>query len=143
MEFRDALNIVIGDITPQPWDYTTNAGTTLTVIPDGLRADKGDAEVTVRITALAQFFDAEAGIPTRDLPAMIQALTEGQPWTYRTLIGVDVELTPLSGGRTLLVVTADEGDPDEYPQIEIPERERLPLASALRRALDVARGWED
>jgi hypothetical protein len=25
----------------------------------------------------------------------------------------------------------------------VPESQRLPLASALRRALDVARGWED
>jgi hypothetical protein len=27
--------------------------------------------------------------------------------------------------------------------MRLPEAQRLPLASALRRALDVARGWED
>lgn len=143
MDFHQALNIAIAEITSQPWDYTTHdGGSTLTVIPAGLRADLGDAEVLIRISTLGQFFDAEGGIPSRDLPAMIKALTERQPWSYTTVLDVAVELTPLGDDGMLLVVTADEGDPDEYPQIVIPERQQLPLASALRRALDVALGWE-
>jgi hypothetical protein len=142
VDFHNALNTVIAELTPQPWDYTTNARTTLTVIPAGLRAEPGDAEVIVRISAIGQFFDAEAGIPTRNLPGMIKALTERQPWSYTTILDVAVELT-LLGGDMLLVVTADEGDPDECPQIQIPAAQRLPLASALTRALDVAHGWED
>lgn len=60
MDFRTALSSAITDLTPRPWEHTTNDGT-LTVIPAGLT---------------------------------------------------------------------------------LPNQERLPLASALRRALDVARSWE-
>lgn len=144
MDFRNALETVIAEIAPQPWDYTDPAGTTLTVIPAGLRADPGDAEVLIRISAIGQFFDAETGIPSRDLPAMIDALTGNQPWNYDP-IGYDfaIELAPLSNGGTLLALTEDPDTVDEQPQIVVPEGQRLPLASALRRALDVAQGWED
>lgn len=143
-DFRNALDAAIAEITPQPWDWTNNAGTTLTIIPAGLRSDSGDAEVIVRISALAQFFDAEAGIPTSDLPALIEALTENQPWSYDPIGGdFDVELAPLSHGGMLLALAEDPDDLDGQPQIVLPEEQRLPLASALRRAMDVARGWED
>lgn len=143
MDFRDALTTVIAELTPQPWDYTDNAGTTLTVIPAGLREDPGRAEVIVRIKAIGQFFDADAGIPSRDLPAMIDALTSNQPWTYDTLDDVTADLAPSSrGGMWLSIMPEDPDAVDDQPQIHIPEAQRLPLASALRRALDVARGWE-
>lgn len=141
MDFRDALNTVIAELTPQPWDYTDNAGTTLTVIPAGLREDPGCAEVIVRIKAIGQFFDADAGVPSRDLPAMIDALTANRLWSYDTLDDVGVQLTPFGGGGMILAVSVDL-EADDEPQIHIPEAQRLPLASALRRALDVARGWE-
>jgi hypothetical protein len=141
MDFNTALNTVRAELTPQPWDYTDNAGTTLTVIPAGLREDPGCAEVIVRIRALAQFFDADAGIPSRDLPAMIDALTGNQVWSYDTLDDVCVQLTPFGGGGMILAISVDL-EADDEPQIHIPEVQRLPLASALSRALDVARGWE-
>lgn len=143
MEPRDALNAVTGENTPPSWVYTTpGGGITLTVTPAALCAVTGDAEVLVRIKAIGQFFDAEAAIPSRDLPGLIQALTERRPWSYNTVLDVAVELSPIGSRRTLLVVTADEGDPDEYPQIQIPEQQRLPLASALQRAMAAARGRE-
>lgn len=141
MDFRDALNNVIAELTPQPWDYTTPDGiTTLTVIPAGLREDPGCAEVLIRIKAVGQFFAVEAGIPSRDLPAMIDALSGNRLWSYDT-DDVWAELTPFGGGGMILTITEDLED-DDAPQIHIPEAQRLPLASALRRALDVARGWE-
>ena len=140
MDFQDAINTVIAELTPKPWDWTNNAGTTLTVIPAGLREDAGRAEVIIRIKAIGQFFDADAGIPSRDLPALIDALTNNQPWTYDTLDDVGVELSPAKGCMRLILEVDVE---DDQPEILIPEAQRLPLASALRRALDVARGWED
>lgn len=142
MDFQTALNSVIADLTPQPWDYTTHdGGTTLTVIPAGFREDPGCAEVIVRIKAIGQFFDADASIPSRDLPAMIDALAGNRLWSYDT-DEVLAELTPFGGGGMILTVTEDLED-DDAPQIHIPEEQRLPLASALSRALDVARSWED
>lgn len=142
MNFHQALNTVLAELTPQPWEYTDNGGTTLTVIPAGLREDPGHAEVLIHITALGQLFDAEAGVPSRDLPGMIDALTGNRPWSYDTLDDVLAELTPFGGGGMLLTLSEDPEAVEEQPQIHIPEQQRLPLASALRRALDVARGWE-
>lgn len=141
MDFRTALNTVTAELTPRPWDYTDNAGTTLTVVPAGLREDPGRAEVIVRIKAIGQFFDADAGIPSRDLPAMIDALTTNRVWSYDTLDDVGVELAPAGAGGLRLILEVDLDD--DQPEILIPEAQRLPLASALRRALEVARGWED
>jgi hypothetical protein len=142
MDFQNALNTVVAELTPQPWDYTTHDGiTTLTVVPAGLREDPGCAEVLIRIRAMGQFFDAEAGIPSRDLPAMVDALTGNRTWSYDTLDDVTATLTPFGGGGMLLTLSVDLEAEDE-PQIHIPETQRLPFASALRRALDVARGWE-
>lgn len=141
MDFRQALNAFTAELTPQPWDYTDNAGTTLTVIPAGLREDPGCAEVIVSIKALAQFFDADASIPSRDLPAMIDALTNNQPWPYNTPGDVGVELAPSSRGGVWLTVSPDLDD--DQPQIHVSETLRLHLASALCQALDVARGWEN
>lgn len=142
-DFRQALNAVIAELTPQSWDYLTHdGGINLTVIPAGLREDAGCAEVLIRISALGQFFDAEAGIPSRDMPAMIDALTGNRPWSHDT-DDAFCELTPPSGGGMILTVSEDHDAVEERPQIHLPETQRLPLASALRRALDVARGWED
>lgn len=141
MDFQNALNTAIAELTPQPWDYTDATGTTLTVIPAGLREDPGCAEVIVRIRALAHSVDIEAGVPSRDLPSMIDALTGNRLWSYDTLDDITVILTPFGGGGMLLALSEDL-DATEESQVHVPEEQRLPLASALSRALDVARAWE-
>jgi hypothetical protein len=157
MDFRDALNTAIAELTPQPWDYTTNDGTTLTVIPSGIRHDPGCAEVMIRVTA-SKTQAAEAAITTTDLPTLIAVL--GEPvtaaWEHTahwpdgtpkggigTWLGDSYGLTlaPADDGFTL-AVAEDTGDRVETASITLPDAQRLPLASALSRALDVARGWE-
>jgi hypothetical protein len=143
VDFHQAINTVIAELAPQPWDYTTHdGGITLTVTPAGLREAPGDAEVMIRISALGQFFDVAAGIPSRDMPAMIEALTGNQPWSHDTDSAL-CELAPAAAGGMWLTVSEDDDEADDQPQIHIPEAQRLPFASALRRATDVARGWED
>ncbi|MDX3637696.1 hypothetical protein PV728_47500 [Streptomyces europaeiscabiei] len=142
MDFRTFYNAVIVDLTPQPWTYTDTSGTTLTVIPAGLREDPGMAEILVRITEPGTE-PIEAGILTTDLPAMIDALTGNRMWSYETLIGVYCDLAPFGGGGMLLILSEDVEAVEAQPQVHVPEAQRLPLASALGRALDVARGWED
>jgi hypothetical protein len=73
---------------------------------------------------------------------MIDALTSNRLWSYDTLDDVGVQLTPFGGGGMILAISVDL-EADDEPQTWIPESQRLPLASALRRALDVARAWED
>ncbi len=142
-DFHHALNTVIAELTPQPWDYTTHdGGITLTVIPAGLREDPGCAEVMIRISALGQFFDVEAGITTADMPSLIEALTGNRLWSHDTLDAV-CELTPSSRGGMFLTLSEDNDAEEDRPQIHIPEVQRMPLVSALRRATDVAHGWED
>jgi hypothetical protein len=157
MDFRDALNIVTAELTPQPWDYTTPDGATLTVIPAGLREDPGCAEVYVRVTR-DKAHAAEAAITTTDLPALITVL--GEPvtshWEHEphypdgtakgrigTWLGDDsgLALNPMQDGFSLTAIE-DTGDGVVAASVTLPEAQRLPLASALRRALDVARGWE-
>ena len=149
--FDYALNQVIAELTPQPWDYTTPDGTTLTVIPAGLREDHGSAEVYVRIT-IDKAHAAQATVTTTDLPALIAALeqlltgTWGliQHWpdgTVQRWSDTTLTLTPGTAGF-VVAVTEDTGFGVLDASITLPEVQRLPLASALRRALDVARGWE-
>lgn len=157
MDFRDALNIVIAELTPQPWDYTTPDGMTLTVIPAGNREDPGCAEVYLRVTR-DKTHAAQAAITTTDLPALIAALSEpiAEVWEHEphwadgtpkgklgTWLGdlYGLSLVPTDGGFRV-TVAEDTGDGIEWASIALPEAQRLPLASALRRALDVARGWE-
>ncbi|MDX3165882.1 hypothetical protein PV516_19030 [Streptomyces scabiei] len=142
MDSHTAPNQAAADRTPRPWDYTAPGDiTTLTVVPAGLRADPGCAEVRVRISALGQFFDADAGIPSRDIPAMIDALTANQQWSYDTPDDVGVELAPSTRSGMWLTLSVDL-EADDEPQIHIPETLRLPLTSVLQAALTVARGWE-
>lgn len=139
MDFRDALNTVIAELTPQPWEYTDNAGVTLTVIPAGLREDPGCAEVYVQITA-SKTEAAQAAIKTKRMIRMITSLTNNRMWVHETLDDVHCGLTPTAGGGMLLTLS---GDVPAVVQVQVPEEQRLPLASALRRAWDVARSWED
>lgn len=163
MDFRDALNIVTAELTPQPWDYTSADGATLRVIPAGLSAGKGDAEVNVRITrpdatGLGEYGItgpdsrgvAEVGVPTCLLPALIEALTERTVWRDERLvagtlavIANDIATMPDGDGVLVAVTEVHSAERQETVVMRLPEAQRLPLASALRRALDVARGWED
>jgi hypothetical protein len=146
-DFRRHLDAVTAEITPQPWDYTTPDGTTLTVIPAGLRADPRQAEVVLRITA-SRTLAAEIGIPSAELPGLIDALTEHRAWDDASVLDGQITVTSPGGDGVLVVITETEWDGDDIPHettasIRLPEAQRLPLASALRRALDVALGWED
>lgn len=156
MDFRDALNIVTAELTPQPWEYTDTAGATLRVIPAGLREDAGRAEVLIRITqpdatGLCEYGItgpdsrgvAEVGVTTTGLPALIEALTERGWWADNTLISGALLVAAASGG--VVVGVTEEHGAGQHVDVGmvLPESQRLPLASALRRAMDVARGWED
>jgi hypothetical protein len=155
VDFRDALNNVIAELTPQPWDWTDHAGTTLRVIPAGLREDPGCAEVLIRITrpdasGLYEFGItgpdsrgvAEVGVTTAALPALIQALNE-RTWWADTALPAGALLVAVGTGGVLVGVTEVHGPGQQVTvDVVLPEAQRLPLASALQRALDVARGWE-
>jgi hypothetical protein len=155
VDFNTAYNQVIAELTPQPWDYTMACGTTLRVIPAGLRADKGDAEVLMRITSadatgLYEFGItgpdsrgvAEVGVPTAVLPDLIQALTDRETWEDNTLIAGALFVRPDVSGVAVTVTEIHSVERQEEVFASLPEAQRLPFASALRRALDVAQGWE-
>jgi hypothetical protein len=143
-DFRRAVDAVIAEITPQPWDYTTPNGTTLTVIPAGLREDKGNAEVIIRITT-DKTTAAEVGVTTQHMTAVLRAVDASAPLEHVTWLGDALAITPIEGGGLSLLVTEVHYDPrrEVAAAIILPAGQRMPLASALRRALDVARGWED
>ena len=156
MDFRDALNTTLADLTPQPWDYTTPDGTTLRIIPAGLRETAGYAEVLVRITradatGLYEFGItgpnsrgvAEVGVPTSLLPALIEALTVGAEWEDVGLVCGTLVVAPGAGGVKVTVTEIHGRGQEVTVATVLPEAQRLPLASALHRALDVARSWED
>lgn len=156
MDFRDALNIVTAELTPQPWDYAMASGTTLRVIPAGLRSDPGRAEVLVRITradatGLYEFGItgpdsrgvAEVGVPTAALPGLIQALTGQATWENNELVAGALFVRPAPSGVAVTVTEVHSEEREEKVFISLPEQQRMPLASALQRALDVARGWEN
>jgi hypothetical protein len=156
VDFRDALNIVTAELTPQPWDYTTPDGTTLRVIPAGLREDAGYAEVLIRITladatGLGDYGItgpdsrgvAEVGLTTTGLPALIAALTERTAWEDTGLVFGALTVVPDVDGMLVRVTEIHGRDQEVTVSMHLPKSQRLPLASALRRAYDVARGWED
>jgi hypothetical protein len=159
MDFRKAFHQNIADLTPQPWDWTTPDGATLTVIPAGLpHAEPGTAEVYLRITR-NKLHAAQAAITTTDMPALIAALSEPVTghWEHEphypdgtpkgrigTWLGDDygLALNPMQDGFSLTAME-DTGGGIVAASLTLPEAQRLPLASALRRALDVSRSWED
>lgn len=155
MDFNTAFNQTIADLTPQPWDHTTSDGTTLRVIPAGLRADQGEAEVLIRITrpdatGLAEFGItgpdsrgvAEVGVPTASLPDLIGALTGRSGWAADLLSG-SVATFPGAPGVVVIVSEVHSTGVEVTETVRLPEAQRMPFASALRRALDVAKDWED
>ncbi|MEH0574319.1 hypothetical protein QBA54_07445 [Streptomyces sp. B21-108] len=157
MDFHTALNSVIAELTPQPWDYTTTDATTIRVIPAGLREGPGQATVNIRISGplVTGLYDfgitgpatqgaAEVGVTTADLPTLIAALEGRAGWEHAEGWGDPTRIVV----SPTLDVTVTEGHHDggqwiaATESVQLPEQQRLPLASALRRALDVARSWE-
>lgn len=129
MDFRNALGIVLAEITPQPWHYTAD-GVTLTIAPHGLPAERDEAEVVFEIGDVMEW------VCTPDVQRLVDALTAGESWDdsgYGWGLTVAVD----DVGVTVSVVQ------DSVPtSVVLPGTERMPLVSAIRRALDVARGWE-
>ena len=162
MDFQTALTTVIADLTPQPCDYTGVDGTTLRVIPASLHTEPGEAEVYVRITrsdatGLGEYGItgpnsrgvAEVGVSTSLLPALIEALTQKTVWRddclvagTLTVVAGALAATPDGDGVVVVVTEVHSAEREEIVAMRLPEEQRLPLASALRRALDVAHGWE-
>ena len=143
-DFRDAIAHVIADLTPQPWDFTDPTGATLTVIPEGLPSEKGYAEVQLRVT-VDKHTAAEVSLMTVALPAVIAALEAAAGGEFFTVTDDALTLTPAdAGGVTLTVLERMYAatSPDVTALVHLPATQRMPLVSALRRALDVARGWE-
>lgn len=151
MDFREAWNTVTAELTPQPWDWWTPEGTRLRVIPEGLRQAPGDGVVLVQICPAAHVQVTPDGpeypARTRDMAELIYALTNRTEWTTPGLWGDVLTVRPEGDGMRLAYTvyardtTGQPGDVDRT--VLVPESQRMPLASALRRALDVARGWED
>jgi hypothetical protein len=155
MNFQHALGIVIAELTPQPWGYTTDDGTTLRVIPAGLRETAGYAEVLIRITqpdatGLCEYSItgpdsrgvAEVGVPTASLPDLIEALTERAGWEDAQLVAGMLTVLVDEEGVAVTVTEVHSAEREETVFVRLPEAQRLPLAAALARALDVAKGWE-
>jgi hypothetical protein len=143
-DFRHAMTTVLAELTPQPWEYTDESGATLTVIPAGLRADAGAAEVLIRATA-DKTTAAELGITTADMPDLIDALDTETDWSHQTTLNDWLTLAHATDGAVALTVDEYDWSPlgdDTEITVHLPAAQRLPLVSALRRALDVARGWE-
>lgn len=149
MDFRTALNIVIAELTPQPWDYTTPDGTRLRMIPEGLRQDPGDGVVEIQICEAAHVQVTPDGpeypMRTVDVPGLIAALTSRTEWTTSDW-GDLLTVRPEGDGMRLAYTVYGRdttGQPADIDRtIHVPEAQRMPLASALARALDVARSWE-
>jgi len=149
MDFHTALNSLIADLTPQPWDYTTPDGTRLRIIPECLRQDIGDGVVEIQICPAAHVQATPTGphysMRTVDAPGLIAALTDRAEWNT-TDWGDVLTVRPEGDGMRLAYTVYDRdttGQPADVDRtILLPEEQRLPLASALRRALDVAKGWE-
>lgn len=141
MDFTRAFQTVVAELTPQPWEYTTADGATLTVIPAGLTAEPGDAEVYVRVTA-DKTTAAEAGVTTEHLPALIDAIEQGAGWEHETVLRATVTVTAGLGLTVTEMDWSTASRPDAEARMRLPAEQRMPFASALRRALDVALGWE-
>ncbi|MGY5127390.1 hypothetical protein [Streptomyces nigrescens] len=150
MDFPTAASILNAELTPQPWDYTTSDGTRLRVIPEGLPQGPGGGVVLIQICEAAHVAVTPDGpeyeMRTPDVSGLIDALITRTAWTDGD--GADcIVVRPEGEGMRLAYTvyardtTGQPGDVDRT--VLVPETQRLPLMSALSRALDVARGWEE
>ena len=150
MNFQDAMRTVTAELTPQPWDYTTPDGTRLRVIPEGLAQDPGDGVVLIQICEAAHVQVTPDGpefpVRTSDMPEMLAALDTRTEWTVSASWDEVLAVRPEAEGMRLAYTVWGRDSTGQGADVDrtvlVPEEQRLPLASALRRALDVARGWE-
>lgn len=151
MDFHQATNAVIAEITPQSWDYTTPNGTRLRVIPEGLRQSPGDGVVLIQIIESAHVAVTPTGpeypVRTADMPGLVAALTNRTEWTVESDWTNGLAVRHEGAGMRLAYTVWDRDTTGQPADVDrtmlVPEEQRLPLASALRRACDVALGWED
>jgi hypothetical protein len=151
MDFRHALNIVTAELTPQPWDYTTHDGTRLRVIPEGLRQDAGDGAVLIQICEAAHVQVIPDGpefrVRSSDMPELLAALDARSECTIPDGWDEVLAVRPEAAGMRLAYTVGGRDTTGQAALVDrtvlVPEEQRMPLASALARALDVARSWED
>lgn len=151
MDFHQALNIVSAELDPQPWDHTTPDGTRLRVIPEGLSQGPGDGVVLIQICEHADVQvipdGPEYSARTADMSGLINALTDRSEWTGREGWGDVLTVRPEADGMRLAYSVWDRDTTGQAADVDrtmvLPEEQRMPLVSALRRAMDVAIGWED
>lgn len=140
MDFLTAWGIVAAELTPQPWTHTTPDGT-LTVVPECLPTYVDGGEVVLRIDTPTA--SPEVSVRTPDVSGLVYALQHGEPWEWDRWGGVDsIDLVADPDAGVLLSLTERKENGPAAAVLLLPATERLPLASALQRALDVARGWE-
>ncbi|WP_269859655.1 hypothetical protein [Streptomyces sp. RPT161] len=60
-----------------------------------------------------------------------------------TVVAGTLAATPDGGNVVVVVTEVHSAEREETVAVRLPGAQRLPLASALRRALDVARRWEN
>lgn len=150
MDFNNAMNTVIGELAPQPWDYTTPDGNRLRVIPEGLAQDPGDGVVLIQICESANVQVTPDGpefpVRTSDMPELLSALDGRAKCMIHGGLGEELAVRPEVAGMRLAYTvwgrdtTGQGADVDRT--VLVPEEQRLPFASALSRAMDVARDWE-
>lgn len=158
MNFPDAIGGLLAELTPSPGTTPPRTAPPSASSPLGLRSNPGEAEVLIRITSpdVSGLYEfgltgpatkgaAEIGITTADLPTLVTALEEQAGWEHaegwgdptRVLVAPTLQVTVTEGhhddGRWIAVTEV----------VQLPQGQRLPLAAALRRAWDVAVGWED
>jgi hypothetical protein len=130
-DFRTALGMVLAELTPQPWTYTNTENITLRIEPACMPAGRDEAEVVFYVGEVMEW------VRTPDVQRLVDALTAGESWDDSDYgWGLDVEVDD-EKVRVSIVQ-------DRVPaSVTLPASQRMPLVSAIRRALDVARGWED
>jgi hypothetical protein len=115
---------------PLLWSYTDNASTNLDIFTTPNRD-----QITLRIQAIGQFFDATIAVPASQIPDLATALTSNTDWAYDSITGRIAILTPCRNGDTVLELAEDELDVDSPPQIRIPAGSREAMADALLRSV--------
>ncbi|QKW31494.1 hypothetical protein HUT11_35620 (plasmid) [Streptomyces seoulensis] len=114
------------------WSYTDNAQTALDLLATPYRD-----QVTLRIQALGQFFDATITIPAPQITDLATALITNTDWAYDSITDRIAILTPARAGGTLLELAEDELDVDTPPKILIPDNSRQSLTDALVRSVSL------
>ncbi|MFI5525007.1 hypothetical protein [Streptomyces platensis] len=146
----EALRLAERILTPQPWDYLTTDGTRLRVIPERLPQHQGGSVVLIQICEAAHTQVTPDGpefeMRTADVPDLAAALTARTEWATRDGLDGILVVRPEGDGMRLAYTVFARDTTGQSADVDrtmlVPEEQRQDLASALRRALDVALGWE-